>query len=44
MLDYTTPHTPQFNSVTERIFAVIKEGVLSMLLNTNFNDTAQKML
>ena len=37
-------HTPKMNGVIERIFAVIKEGVLSMLLNAKINETAQKML
>ena len=39
-----TPHTPQLNEVTERIFSVIKEGALAMLLNAKRDDTAQKML
>ena len=43
-LEYTNPHKPQMNGVVERIFAVIKEGVLAMLLNANLNDTAQKIL
>ena len=44
MLEYTTTHTPQLNSVIKRISTVIKEGVLDMLLNAKLNDTAQKML
>ena len=44
MLDYTTPHTPQLNSIIERISAFIKEGSLSMLLNLKLNDTYQKTL
>ena len=44
MLEYTTPHTPQLNGVTERKFSIIKEGALAMLLNAKLNDTAQKML
>ena len=43
-MEYTTPHTPQLNGVIERIFSVIKEGALAMLLNTKLNNTAQKML
>ena len=35
---------PQFNGVDERIFAVIKEGALAMLLNSKLNGTAKKML
>ena len=44
MLEYTTPRTPHLNGVIERRFAVIKKGALSMLLNAELNDTAQKML
>ena len=44
MLDYKTPHTPQLNKVIEGIFSVIKKGALDMILNSNLNDTAQKML
>ena len=43
-MKYTTPDTPQMNKVIDRIFAVIKEGALSMLLNTKLNYTAQKIL
>ena len=43
-LDYTTPHTPQLNSITKRIFTVIKKVALDMILNANPNDTAQKIL
>ena len=42
-LEYTTPHTPQMNGVIERIFAIIKEGELAMMLNVKLNDTAQKI-
>ena len=44
MFDYTTSHTPQLNGVIERIFEVVKEVALAMILNAKFNDTAQKML
>ena len=44
MLEYTTPHTPQLNRFIERRFAVIKKGVLEILLNAKLNDTAQKIL
>ena len=43
-MEYTTPKTPQFNGIIERIFKVITEGALAMILNENFNDIAQKML
>ena len=43
-MEYTTPHTPHLNRVIEIRFAIIKEGVLAMLLNAKINDTAQKML
>ena len=42
-LEYTTPHTTQLSGFIERIFAVIKGGVLEMLLNTKLNDTDQEM-
>ena len=42
--EYTTPHTPQLNGVTERRFSVIKEGALAMLLNSKLNNTYQKVL
>ena len=35
---------PQFSVVTERIFVVIKNRVLAMLLNMKLNDTAQKIM
>ena len=44
MLEYTMTHTPHMNGFIERIFAVIKEGALEMLLNAKLNGTAQKML
>ena len=34
-LEYITLHTPQLKIVIERMFAVIKEGALDMLLNGN---------
>ena len=43
-LEYKTPHMPQLNGVTKRIFAVIKAVVLDMLLNAKLNDTDHKML
>ena len=43
MLKYTTPRIPQLNVVIERIFSVIKEGSLAMILNETFNNTAQKI-
>ena len=43
-LEYTDLHTPQLNGVTERKFAVIKEGALEMLLNAKLNYTAHKIL
>ena len=43
-MEYTTPHTPQLNGVIERIFDVIKEGVLATLLKAKLNDTGHKML
>ena len=43
-MEYTTPKTPQFNGIIERIFKVITEGALAMILNEKFNDIAQKML
>ena len=43
-MEYTTLHTPQMIIVRERIFAVIKEGALEMLLNAKLNDTDKKML
>ena len=44
MLEYTTPHTPQLNGVTERKFSFIKEFLLAMLLNAILNDTSSKNL
>ena len=44
MLYYMTPQMPQFNSVIEIIFSVIKEGVLAILLNKKLNETDQKMI
>ena len=44
MLDYRAPHMPELNRFIERIFVVIKEGPLAMLLNAELNDIAQKML
>ena len=44
VLEYTTPYMPHMNRVMERIFALIKEGALAILLNTKLNDTDQKML
>ena len=43
-LEYTTPHMPHLNGVIERIFAIIKEGAIVMLLNEKLHYTAQKML
>ena len=43
-MEYTTPHTPQLNGVVERIFSVIKEGTLAIILSANRNDTYQKMM
>ena len=43
-LDYIAPHMPQLNVIIERIFNVIKEGALDMLLNVKINDTSQKIL
>ena len=34
----------QLNGITERRFAVIKEGALAMLLNAKLNYTSQKIL
>ena len=44
MLEYTTPNTPQMNGFIERIFAIIKEGALEILINAKLNYTAKKML
>ena len=41
VLEYTTPHTPQLNGIIKRIFSVIKEGALVIIMNTELNDTAQ---
>ena len=43
-MDYTTTHMPQLKIVFKRIFVVIKEGELSMLLNYKLNNKSQKML
>ena len=43
-LEYTTLHNPHLNRAIERIFAVIKEGALAMILSVKLNDTAHKML
>ena len=43
-MEYTIPHTLQFNCDIERQFSVIKEGVLSMLINSKLNDAAQNIL
>ena len=43
-LEYTTPYKTQLNRFIERIFSVIKEGELSMMLNAKLNDTAQIIL
>ena len=43
-MEYTTLHTSQLNRVIERRFAVIKEGLLTILLNTKLNNTAQKIM
>ena len=43
-LEYTTPHIPQLNVVIKRIFEVIKEGALAMLLRKKSTDISQKML
>ena len=43
-MDYTTPHTPQLNSVIRGRFTSIKEGALAMLLNAKLNYTAHKIL
>ena len=40
----TTLHTPQLNGVIDRIFAIIKDGELAMLLNAKLNNTYQKMM
>ena len=39
-----TLHMPQFNGVIDRIFAVIKEVALDMILNEKLNDTSKKMM
>ena len=39
-----TPHTPQLNEVIEIILLAMKERTLDVLLNTNLNDTSQKMV
>ena len=39
-----TPHTPQLKGVIERIFAIIKEGVLEILLNVKPNEDTQKIM
>ena len=44
MLEYTKLHTPQLNGYNERIFEVITEMSLSMLLNAKLNGTGQKIL
>ena len=41
---YMIPHTSHLNGFIERIFSVIKEGDLSIILNKKLNDTAQKTL
>ena len=43
-MEYTTPNMLQLNGFIERIFVIIKEGVLDMILNEKPNYTAQKML
>ena len=43
-MEYTTPPVPQLNRVMKRIFAVVKEGALSILLNAKLNETAHQML
>ena len=42
--EYTTPHKPQMNRVIERIFSVIKEGALVILLNMKLDVAAQIIL
>ena len=42
-LKYTTSRPPHVNSIIKRIFAVIKEGALAILLNAKLNDNAQKV-
>ena len=44
MLEYTTPHTPQFNVFVESIFVFINKRALDVLLNAKWNDIAQKIL
>ena len=44
LLEYTRPHMSQLNVVIVRIFAIIKYGVLYMLLNSKLNNTYHKML
>ena len=42
VLEYTSPLMHQLNGVIERIFAVIEEEALALLLNMKLNYTAQK--
>ena len=43
-LKYTTPHMPQLNGVMERIFSVIKQVTLAMLLNAKLHDKDQNIM
>ena len=36
--------TPQMNGFIERVFSIIKELLLAIMLNDKINDTDQKML
>ena len=43
-MEYTTTHKPKLNRVIERIFTIIKEGELDILMNVKLNDRYQKMI
>ena len=43
-IEYTAPHTPQFNEIVERRFPVLLEKAKAMLISANFTPGSKKIL
>ena len=43
-MEYTAPHTPQFNGIVERRFPVLLEKAKAMLISAGFTPEAKKTL